>query len=256
MAARRLDFPEAFRPGLWREILQPAQPGLNVDIERRCQHWVHFLHAAARYLQHRFNDRMILRRAFGEAAVQFDMAGARQRRLHRSVDTVDRGIVEHDGSALRNVRQSADAAATGGPIHLQRRRLTAIGQRGRRLEFGDQQFRLVDLRDHHDFAEPRGERRLRARRLRDQRNAGVVAANFEAERIARHRAIAARIDPAGFRLLRGPCVGTHADFGSGIEPERTPCRGGDDKQCGHDEKAPQRAPARRGGHVRHAASFG
>ena len=33
-------------------------------------------------------------------------------------------------------------------------------------------------------------------------------------------------------------------------------RGGDDEQCGHDEKAPQRAPARRGGHVRHAASFG
>ena len=217
---------------------------------------MNFLHAAARYLQHGFDHGMILRRAFGEAAVQFDTAGARERRLYRSVDAIDRGIVEHDGGALRNVRQPADAAAAGGPIHLQRRRLAAIGQRGRRLEFGDQKFRLVDLRDHHDFAEPRGERRLRARRLRDQRNAGVVAADFEAERETGDLALAARIDPAGFCLLRRPCVGADADFGRGIEPERAPCRGGDDEQCGHDEEAPQRAPARRGGHVRHAASFG
>ena len=42
---------------------------------------MNFLHAAARYLQHGFDHGMILRRAFGEAAVQFDTAGARERRL-------------------------------------------------------------------------------------------------------------------------------------------------------------------------------
>jgi hypothetical protein len=256
MAARRLDFPEPFRPGFWLEILQAAQPGFNIDIERRSQQRVHFLHAAARYLQHGFNDGIILRRALGNPAVQFGAAGARKRRLNRSIDTVDRGVLEHDGGTLRNVGQSADAAAAAGPVHLQRRRLTAIGQRGRRLEFGDQEFRLVDLRDHHDFAEPRGERLLRARRLRKQRNAGVVAANLESEREACDLALAAGIDPAGFCLLRGPGVGAHAGFGRSIEPERAPCRGGDDEQCRHDEQAPQRAPARRGGRVRHAASFG
>jgi hypothetical protein len=188
--------------------------------------------------------------------VQFGTAGARERRCYLSVDTLDRGILEHDGGALRNVGQSVDAAAAAGPVHLHRRRLAVIGQRSRRLEFGDQEFRLVDLRDHHDFAELRGERRLRARRLRNQRNAGVVAANLEAEREAGHRAVAAGIDPAGLCLLRGPGVGAHAGFGRSIEPERAPCRGGDDEQCGHDEEAPQRAPAWRGGHVRHAASFG
>ncbi len=217
---------------------------------------MNFLHAAARYLQRGFDHGIILRRALGEAAVQFDPAGARERRRYRTVDAIDRGIVEHDGGALRHIRQPDHAALAGGPVHLHRRRLAMVGQRGRRLEFGDQQFRLVDLRDHHDFAEPRGERRLRARRLRNQRNAGVVAGDFEAERIARHRALAARIDPPGFGLLRRPRVGAHADFGGGIKPERAPCRGGDDEQSGHDEEAPQRAPARRGGHVRHVASFG
>ena len=133
------------------------------------QQRMHLLHAAARYLQHGFDHGIVLRRAFGNAAVQFDMVGLRERRLDRSVDAVDRGIVELDGSALRNIRQPVHAALAQAPVHLQRRRLAAIGQRRRRLEFGDQELRLVDLRDHQDFAEPCGERRLCVGRLRDQR---------------------------------------------------------------------------------------
>src|SRR5882757_67537 len=152
MAARGLDFAETLRPRLWREILQPAQLGLDVGIERRRQQRMHLLDGAAGDLQHGFDHRMILRRTVGDAAVQFDMAGLRQRRLHWTVDAVDRGIVEYDGGALRIVRQSGDAAAASGPVHLHRRRLAAIGNRRRRLEVGNQQVRLVDLRDHHDFA--------------------------------------------------------------------------------------------------------
>jgi hydroxymethylbilane synthase len=59
-------------------------------------------------------------------------------------------------------------------------------------------------------------------------------------------------DAAGLRLLRGPRIGPHADLGRRIEPESAPGDGGDDDEGGHDEKAPKRAPARRGGHIRHA----
>ena len=96
----------------------------------------------------------------------------------------------------------------------------------------------------------------RARGLRHQRHAGVLAADFEAERIARDRALAAIIDPAGFRLLRAPRIGAHADLGGRIEPETAPDDGCDQQQSGQDEKAPKRAPARRRGDVRHAATFG
>ena len=70
------------------------------------------LDAAAFDLQRAFDDGMIGGRAFGEAAVQFDMFGARHRRLHRSaVDAIDRGIVEHDRGPLRNWRAGQDARA-------------------------------------------------------------------------------------------------------------------------------------------------
>jgi hypothetical protein len=164
--------------------------------------------------------------------------------------------VEHDGGTLRNAGQPDHAALPEAPARLHRRRLAAIAERRRCLEFGNQELRLVNLRDHHDLAEPRRERRMRARALRDQRDAGIFAAHFEAEREAGHRALAAGIDTARLRFLRGPRIRAHADLGRGIEPERAPGRGGNDQQGGHDEKAPQRAPARRGGHVRHAASFG
>ena len=39
--------------------------------------------------------------------------------------------------------------------------LAAIGDRRRRGEFRDQQFRIVDLRHHQDLAELGGDRRLR-----------------------------------------------------------------------------------------------
>src|SRR4029079_1622912 len=145
MAAGRLQLPEAFGPRFWRKIRQAGQLGIDVGVERLSEQRVHLLDVAAGYPQHGFDHGMILRRALGEAAVQFDTASARERRLHRSVDTLDRGIVEHDGSALGNIGQPAYAALADGPVHLQRRRLAAIGQRGRCLEFGDQQFRLVDL---------------------------------------------------------------------------------------------------------------
>ena len=42
---------------------------------------MHLLHAAVLDPQHGFDHGMIERRAFGKTAVQFDMLGARQRRL-------------------------------------------------------------------------------------------------------------------------------------------------------------------------------
>ena len=184
------------------------------------------------------------------------MTGFRQRRQHRAVDALDRRIVEHDRGALRVVRQPGNAAAANRPVHLHRRRLAAFGNRRRRLEVRDQQVRLIDLRDHHDLAQARGERGRRARGLRHQRHAGVFATHFKTERIAGDRALAAIIFPAGFGFPRPPGVGTDADLGGRIEPERAPADGGDYEQSGQDEQAPKRATARCGGHVRHAASFG
>ena len=89
-----------------------------------------------------------------------------------------------------------------------------------------------------------------ARRLRHQRHAGVVAADFEAEREAGDRALGTVIDPAGLRLLRAPGIGLDIDLGGRIEPERAPGHGGDQEQERDDEKAPKRAPARREGAYR------
>jgi len=97
--------------------------------------------------------------------MQFDMLGARQRRLDRSADAVDRRIIENDRGALWNGRQTHHARARGAPVH-QHRRAAAIGDLRRRGEFGDHQFRIVDLRDHEDLAELRRHRLRRRRRLR------------------------------------------------------------------------------------------
>ncbi len=43
---------------------------------------MHVLQAAAFYPEHGFDYGMIGRRTLGKAAVQFNMLGARQRRLH------------------------------------------------------------------------------------------------------------------------------------------------------------------------------
>ena len=176
---------------------------------------MHVLHAALLDLQHGFDHGMIRRRAFGKPAVQLDMLGARQRRLHRAVDAVDRRD--------RRTRARRAAAPPGSPTTLLRALLqfTIIdgwprtGDRRRRGEFRDQQFRIVDLRHHQDFAELGRDRRLRRglpRGLRYQRHAGAVAAHFEAERVAGHRAPGAIIDPAGLRLLRPPGVGGVVDL--------------------------------------------
>ena len=107
-----------------------------------------------RDLQHGLDHGMIGGRSSRQPAMQFDVLGARERRLHRPVDAIDRGIVEHDRGALRN--GAAARPRCCGPCSSsrhQRRRVTAIGDRRRRREFGDQQFRIVDLRHHQDFAE-------------------------------------------------------------------------------------------------------
>ena len=56
---------------------------------------------------------MILRRAFGEPAVQFDTAGARERRLHRSVDTLDRVAPGVKSQDLNNLFGALDRAIPG-----------------------------------------------------------------------------------------------------------------------------------------------
>ena len=196
------------------------------------QQRMQLLHAALLDLQHGLDHGAILRRAFGEAAVQFDQFGARQRRLHRSIDAVDRGVVEHDGAALRNGGQSDHAAAGLAPVHHHRGRPAAIGNRRRRGEFRDQQFRIPDLRHDQDLAEARGDGRLRRglfRGLRAQRHAGAAAADFEAERKAGHRAPGAVIDPAGFRFLGAPGIGLDLDLGGGKEPECAPRHRGDQR---------------------------
>ena len=124
------------------------------------QQRMHFLHAAALDLQHGFDHRMIRRRAFGQAAMQFDMLGARQRRLQRSVDAIDRGIVEHQRDPLRNRRAARPRCCAPCASSRSSRAAAAIGNRRRRGEFRDQQFRVVDLRHHQDFAELGRDRRL------------------------------------------------------------------------------------------------
>ena len=106
MAARGLDFAKPLRPWLWRKILQAREQRAHVGIERLGKQRMQLLQTAAGNLQRRLDHRMILRRAIREARMQFDMFGARQRRLHRGIDAIDGGIVEHDGGALRRSRAS------------------------------------------------------------------------------------------------------------------------------------------------------
>ena len=53
------------------------------------------------------------------------------------------------------------------------------------------------------------------------------------------------VNPAGFGFALPPGVGLDVDLRGGIEPERAPRDGRDQKQDGCDEQAPKRAPARR-----------
>ncbi len=255
MPAGSLDLAKPLRPGFWREILQPAEHRPQIGIERLREQRMHLLHAAAFDLQHGFNHGTIEGRAFGEAAVQFNVLCACKRRLHRSVEAIDRGVVEDDGGALRDTRQSHHAGAGRAPVHRHRGLLAAIVDRCRRGKFRDQQFRIIDLRHDKNLAELCGDRRLR-RGLRRERHADAVAADFQAERKAGHRALRAIIDPPGFRLAGAPGVGCTIDLGSRIKPERAPAQGGDNEQHGHNEKAPKRAPARREADIGHAATFG
>ena len=89
----------------------------HIGIERLRQQRMHLLHAAAFDLQHGFDHGMIKRRTFGQAAVQLDMFGARQRRLHRTIEAVDRGSSKTMRGPLRDRRQSHHAAAGLAPVH-------------------------------------------------------------------------------------------------------------------------------------------
>ena len=260
MAAGGLHLAKPLRPGFWREILQAAQQRPHVGIERLRQQRMHLLHAAALDLAARFRSR-------DDRAPSLRQGGRAVRHAWRCasgvcIDPLTRSILGSSNT------MEARCGTAGSPTTLERAVLQFTDIEGcpprseivaGRGEFGDQQFRIVDLRHDQDLAEPRGDRRLRrglAGGLRHQRDAGAVAADFEAERETRHRSPGAIIDPAGLRLLRTPGVGFHVDLGGGIEPERAPRRGGDQEQDGHDEKAPKRAPARREGHIGHAATFG
>ena len=98
-------------------------------------------------------------------------------------------------------------------------------------KFRDHALRIVDLRDHQDLAEFCRERDIRGG-LRDQRHAGALAADFEPERIAGHRALGAIIVAAGFCFLRAPGIGPHADLRCRIEPESAPYHCCDQEQHG------------------------
>jgi len=153
----------------------------------------------------------------------------------------------------------AHRAGTGlAPVHRQRRRSAAIRKRGRPSEFGDQQFRIVDLGYDQYLAELGRDReavRDLLRRLRVERHARAIASQFEPERKARYGSVGTIIGPARFRLLRAPGVGCDARLRRRIEPERAPPRRREQEQDGQEKKAPKRAPARREADIGHAATF-
>ncbi|MGY4380155.1 hypothetical protein ACVWZ3_007794 [Bradyrhizobium sp. i1.3.6] len=206
------------------------------------------LDAALRDVQHGLDHRMIRPRPVCEATVQLDLLGARERHLHAAVETIDDGIVEHDGGAIRHRRQAEHAAAALAPIHHEGVLRDAVGERRRRGEFGDDALGIVDLGDDQDVVELRRERRL-AGVLRHQGDAGAGALDLEAEREAGDRALGAIVDAAGLGLLRPP--GVCGDFGlrGRIEPETAPRDGEDQEDNGGDEKAPAGAAACGNGHI-------
>ena len=245
MAADRLQFAEPFRPGLWRKVLEAGQLCTDLRAERPREDRMNVLHAAGFDPQHAFDHGILERRAFGQSAMQFDMLGAGHRHLHRVVAAIDRDVVEHDRGALRNGGQPDNARARRAPVHLHRRRARRVGNGRGRLEFGDQQFRIVDLRDRQYLAEIDRDRRGRSTcRLRGQLDARAVAADFEAERKAGDRLFCTVIASAGPGLLCTPGIGLHFGLRDGIKPERTPCRGGNQEQDRHHEERPARAVAR------------
>lgn len=174
------------------------------------------LHIAAIDLQDGFDDRMIRWRSLGDAAVQLDMFGAGQRRLVRSVHPGNPGIVEHQRGPLRNAGQADHAGTRGPPSRGHGKLIGRIGDRRRRGEFGNQQLGVIDLRHHEDLAELGRDRRPRSSLiggLRNQLHARIVAADFEPERIASHRALGTIIDPSGFGFPFAPGVGGRIDLG-------------------------------------------
>src|SRR5262249_50413823 len=116
MAAGGLDFAKPQRPGLWREILQPADHCPYARVERLRQHRMQTPNAALVDLQHAFDRRRIRRRAFGNAAVQLDMFGAGERQRHRLIGAIDARIIEYQRGAFRCARQADNAAAADPPI--------------------------------------------------------------------------------------------------------------------------------------------
>src|SRR3954447_19666100 len=177
--------------------------------------------------------------------MQLCMLGARDRHLDRTgVDAIERDVIQYDRAALRHRGEADHAAAPRSPGDPHRRLAVKFGNACRRLELGDHEFRIVDLRDDEDLGKLAGEQRVRGG-LRHQLDAGVLATDLEAKWKARDRPFCTIKVAAGSRLLRTPGVGAYADLRGRIEPESAPCCGGDQQQYGRDEQPPKRAPARR-----------
>ena len=144
------------------------------------------LGACLRQLPHRLDHRIGGRRTLGDAAVQFGSLGAADRRAHRACASLQRRLVDHQRHPFRRDRKAEDAALRLAPVDDQRLLFALFGDRQRADEFRDQQPRIVDLGDGQDFRQlPLAE--LAVRRLRDQIDAGILAAHLEAERVAADR---------------------------------------------------------------------
>ena len=77
-AARRLNFAEARRPGLGREIVEAAQRQDDIGVERRQRHAVQRRQRALVERERQLDHRLGVDGAFDDAAVHLDMLGAQQ----------------------------------------------------------------------------------------------------------------------------------------------------------------------------------
>ncbi|MGY3123200.1 hypothetical protein ACVWXQ_007137 [Bradyrhizobium sp. S3.14.4] len=128
VTAGGLDLAEALRPRLWGEVGEARDLRTRVRLERLGEQGMNALDAALRDVQHGLDHRMIRPRPVCEATVQLDLLGARERHLHAAVETIDDGIVEHDGGAIRHRRQAEHAAAALAPIHHEGVLRDAVGE--------------------------------------------------------------------------------------------------------------------------------
>src|ERR1019366_145262 len=240
--ACRLHLAETHRPGLGREIFEPAQQRGNVGVNRmRCGRMQGGRRRPGQP-RHDLDHRIAGGGAFDDAAVDFDAPGVQQVLPRAAVDAVDHRAVEHQRHALRRRRRTAHARLAELPIGNDARRFSRIGDGQRALEFGDQQVRLINLRGDQHAAGLDLDRRLVA----VEQRGGFVAIHLDAERIAADALRAASIDPAGLGLARAPAVDGDFRLAGGVVPEPAPAADQHDEQNEHADIAPG-APARGAG---------